>query len=140
MCTFFWRTEYRQFYVYDPKKRLISAPTFRDRVIRQALVKVIKPLFESKFIFDSYACRKTKGNHAAMERVRRFSKVIRQNHGEYYVLKADVLKYFFSIDRTVLLSILQKTIKDAKLLNLVANIMNTDNSNIGLPIGALTSQ
>lgn len=133
-------TEYRQFYVYDPKKRLISAPAFRDRVIHQALVKVIEPLFESKFIFDSYACRKTKGNHAAMERVQMFSKVIRQNQGEYYVLKADVLKYFFSIDRTVLLSILRKTIKDAKLLNLVAKIINTDNSNTGLPIGALTSQ
>ncbi len=133
-------TKYRQFYVYDPKKRLISAPAFRDRVIHQALVKVIEPFFESKFIFDSYACRKTKGNHAAMERVYQFSKIYRQNHGEYYVLKADVLKYFFSIDRTVLLSMLRKTIRDAKLLNLIANIVNTDNSNIGLPIGALTSQ
>lgn len=61
---------FRQFFVHDPKKRLISAPAFRDRVVHHALVRALEPLFERKFIADSYACRKGKGTHAAKPRKR----------------------------------------------------------------------
>jgi hypothetical protein len=69
-----WRpSPYREFHVYDPKKRLISAPPFKDRVVHHALVKVLEPLFERKFIADSFACRAGKGTHAAKQRVEAFA-------------------------------------------------------------------
>jgi retron-type reverse transcriptase len=64
--------EYKTFYVYDPKKRLIKAPSFRDRIVHHALCNVIEPIFDKKFIFDSYACRKNKGTHRAVRRLQKF--------------------------------------------------------------------
>jgi len=54
-----------QFYVYEPKQRLITAPAFRDRVIHHSLVDIIEPFFERKFIDRSFACRVGKGTHSA---------------------------------------------------------------------------
>lgn len=46
---------YRHFYISEPKRRKISAAPFRDRVVHHALVNVLEPIFERRFIFDSYA-------------------------------------------------------------------------------------
>ncbi len=59
---------YYSFYIRDPKKRLVSAAPFRDRVVHHALCRVTEPLFERAFIGDSYANRKGKGTHAAVDR------------------------------------------------------------------------
>ena len=59
---------YRTFEIYDPKRRMISAAPFRDRVVHHALCNVLEPIFERTFVFDSYACRKGKGTHAAVDR------------------------------------------------------------------------
>ena len=52
---------YTAFYIYEPKRRLISAAPYRDRVVHHALCQIIEPIFERAFIFDSYANRKEKG-------------------------------------------------------------------------------
>ncbi len=52
---------YTHFPIRDPKPRVISAAPFRDRVVHHALVRVIEPIFEARFIHDSYACRVGKG-------------------------------------------------------------------------------
>jgi hypothetical protein len=62
---------YRSFFIYDPKKRQISAAPYRDRVVHHALVNVLEPIYERTFIHDSYACRKGKGTHAAVNRCQR---------------------------------------------------------------------
>lgn len=131
---------FRQFYVHDPKKRLISAPAFRDRVVHHALVRVLESLFERKFIADSYACRKGKGTHAAKQRVAGFVAEAHRRHGDYYVLKADISSYFHSIDRSILLQILERTISDRDVLWLIRQIVFCDDDPCGIPIGALTSQ
>lgn len=59
----------REFTVFEPKMRMIQAPPFADRVIHHAMVRLVEPLFERKFIFDSYACRKDKGTQKAIFRV-----------------------------------------------------------------------
>ena len=59
---------YHSFYIHDPKKRLISAAPFRDRVVHHALCNLIEPVFEKSFIFDSYANRIGKGTHKALDR------------------------------------------------------------------------
>jgi retron-type reverse transcriptase len=84
--------QYRQFVVYEAKKRLISAAPFRDRVVHHAVCNVIEPIFDATFIYDSYACRIGKGQHAALNRLKKF---LRYNR---YVLKGDVSRFFPSID------------------------------------------
>jgi retron-type reverse transcriptase len=54
---------YDSFYIHEPKRRLISAAPFRDRVVHHALCNVVEPILERSFIDDSYANRKGKGNH-----------------------------------------------------------------------------
>ncbi|MFO0870504.1 MAG: hypothetical protein U0935_16375 [Pirellulales bacterium] len=64
---------YRSFWIYEPKRRLISAAPYRDRVVHHALCNVIEPIFDRTFIDDSFACRIGKGNHAAVERASTFA-------------------------------------------------------------------
>lgn len=57
---------YRTFWITTPKRRMISAAPFRDRVVHHALINVIEPIFERRFIYHSYACRKERGTHRAL--------------------------------------------------------------------------
>lgn len=131
---------YRQFHVFDPKKRLISAPAFKDRVVHHALVRVLEPLFERKFIADSFACRKGKGTHAAKQRAEAFVVAAHKQWGDYYVLKGDIRAYFHSINRKILAEIIRKTVSDKDTLWLLDKIIAVDGECCGIPIGSLTSQ
>lgn len=133
-------SRFREFFVYDPKERLISAPPFKDRVVHHALVRVIAPLFERKFIADSFACRAGKGTHAAKQRVESFAAAAHAKWGEYYVLKGDIKAYFHSINRAVLLRLIERTIADKDVLWLIRRLIQCDGDDEGIPIGALTSQ
>ncbi|PIV53633.1 MAG: RNA-dependent DNA polymerase [Elusimicrobia bacterium CG_4_10_14_0_8_um_filter_37_32] len=140
--------EYKQFIVYESKKRLISAAPYRDRIVHHALCNIIEPLFEKTFIYDSYANRKEKGTHKAIQRFTEFS---RRNK---YVLKCDMVEYFGSIDCQLLFNIIAEKIKDEKVMRLVEKILGLNAysnssgnqlslpfaSRCGLPIGNLTSQ
>ncbi len=127
--------KYRHFVIFEPKERKISALPFRDRIIHHAVHSVIEPIFETKFIYDSYACRKTKGTHAGADKLQKF---IRKSGNNYYVLKCDVSKYFPSVNHEILKKVIRKKIADEKLLLLLDNII--DSIEKGIPIGNLTSQ
>ncbi len=122
---------YTHFTVFDPKTRHVSAPAFPDRVIHHSLVAAIEPLFEKKFIIDSYACRKGKGTHFAAKRVKKFLMAARCQQGrsqELYVLQCDIEKYFQNIDWEILLELLSKTIHCQETLNLMKIIIQTHQS------------
>ena len=87
---------YRTFYVFEPKKRMISAAPYRDRIVHHALTNILEPIFEPRFVHDSYACRKGKGTHAAVDRCEQFARRF------CYVLKADIRKFFPSMDHEIL--------------------------------------
>ncbi len=143
---------YGYFTIYEPKERLVAAAPFRDRVVHHAIVRVIEPIFEARFIEDSFACRRGKGTHAAMRRAGQFARRFP------YALKCDVRKYFPSIDHGVLLAQLARVIADERLLTLIRSILDTHADDVrqewpaggdlfdvqlrkrGLPIGNLTSQ
>jgi RNA-directed DNA polymerase len=131
---------YRDFYVYDPKMRLISAAPYRDRVVHHALYRVLEPVFEPRFIYDSYACRPGKGTHAAANRYTQFARKAN------YVLKCDIRRYFESIQHSNLMSEIRRSITDEPLLALVERILSSNDSREGakagqgIPIGNLTSQ
>ncbi len=146
---------YRSFYIHDPKRRLISAAPFRDRVVHHALCNVIEPLFERRFIFDSYANREGRGTHRALDRCQKFARRFP------YVLQCDVRQFFPSIDHAILKEILGRVIADPDVMWLVDRILESGegvlseeyqmvyfpgddlfavNRPRGLPIGNLTSQ
>ncbi len=53
-CKIYRPGPYNSFYVHEPKRRLISAAPFRDRVVHHSLCNIIGPMFEKSFIHDSY--------------------------------------------------------------------------------------
>jgi retron-type reverse transcriptase len=112
---------YRSFYICEPKPRQISAAPYRDRVVHHALVHVLEPIYERTFIHDSYACRKGKGTHAAVDRCQQFARRFR------YVLKADVQKFFPSLDHGILTALIARKIKDRNVLWLVGQIIDHSN-------------
>jgi retron-type reverse transcriptase len=145
--------EYRTFYIHEPKKRQISAAPYRDRVVHHALTRVLEPIFERSFVHDSYACRRGKGTHAAVRRAQHHARRYR------YVLKADIEKFFPSIDHDILKTLVARKVKDAHVLWLVNLLIDHSNPQEevlcyfprddlfapcrrrrGLPIGNQTSQ
>ena len=129
--------EYRVFTVYDPKERRISAAPFKDRVVHHAVHDVIEPLINKSFIYHSYACRKNRGAHKALDWAQKFLRL------NAFCFHGDIKKYFFSIDRGILKDILRKNITDVNLLWLLDEIIDSaiyTGQEKGLPIGNLTSQ
>ena len=136
---------YRRFYIHDPKTRLVAALPFRDRVLQHALNTVIEPLFERKFIYDSYACRARKGTHAGADRVTNFLRRRQRECDKVHCLKCDIAKYFPSIRQDILMRILKRTIACEDTLWLIQEILSSwpdyEQNNIkGIPIGNPSSQ
>ena len=126
---------YRYFMIFDPKEREIAIAPFRDRVVHHAIVNVLEPIYERRFVYDSYATRKKKGSLAAIKRAQLFLRESR------HYIKLDISKYFASIDRNTLLEILNRKLKDTRLLELITTIVwNPPDEDKGLPIGNMTSQ
>jgi RNA-directed DNA polymerase len=146
---------YHSFYIHEPKRRLISAAPFRDRVVHHALCNLIEPIFERGFIHDSYANRLGKGTHRALDRAQAYARRYR------YALPCDVVQFFPSIDHAVLRRILARALRDSDVMWLVDQILASGVGVLseeyqmvwfpgddlfaihrprGLPIGNLTSQ
>ncbi len=146
---------YRSFIIYDPKKRKISAAPFRDRVVHHALCNVIEPIYEPRFVYDSYANRVGKGTHRALDRAQAFARRYR------YVFKADIETFFPAIDHAILKSILWRHIACPDTRRLMETIIDSGQGILadqyrlrwfpgddllsavrprGLPIGNQTSQ
>jgi Reverse transcriptase (RNA-dependent DNA polymerase) len=113
-----WRPHpYRRFTVAEPKPRVISAAPFEDRVVHHALCNVIEPLFERRIIADSYANRRGKGIHQALDRATHFARRYR------YVLRCDIVEFFPSIDLAILRHELGRVVRDDQTLALCDAIL-----------------
>ena len=146
---------YASFTIHEPKRRLISAAPFRDRIVHHALCRIIEPAFERSFIDHSYANRVGKGTHRALEQCQRWAR-------RYpYVLQCDLRQFFPSIDHAILRRTLHRRIQDGAIRRLIDGILASGagvlaeeyemvyfpgddlfaaNRPRGLPIGNLTSQ
>jgi retron-type reverse transcriptase len=144
---------YHTFTIRHPRPRQVSAAPYRDRVVHHALCNVLEPIFERSFVFDSFACRRGKGTHAAVRRCQEFARRFP------WVLKADVRKFFPSLDHAVLKAALARKLNDPGVLWLAGLIIDHANPQEevldwfpgddlfapgrrrrGLPIGNQTSQ
>ena len=137
-----WQPEpCRRFRIMENKPRVIDAPTVADCVLYHAVLNVMEPWFERRFIPDSYACRVGKGTHAASERTRQFLRSATALWGRPYVLKADISKYFASIDHERVLSMLPRVTSDPDVLWLFGKIVRRNGfEGKGLALGCTTSQ
>lgn len=128
---------YKEFTIYEPKERLIRAPQFRDRIVHHALIQILKPIYEPIFIYDSYASRKNKGTHIAVDRLTQF---LRRSINNAYVFHGDVRKFFNNIDHEILIRILQKKIADERVITLINKILTNQGITLGVTLGNYTSQ
>lgn len=158
------------FVVTKPKTREIFAADFRDRVVHHLLYNYLAPIYEPRFIYDSFACRPLKGTHRAMLRLQKFARQATRTikSRDCYYLKMDIKSFFTSIDKHILYNLLARSIKNEEILWLArVNIFHDSAHDIppirqshqslfdslpldkslftvapgkGLPIGNLTSQ
>lgn len=135
---------YYKFKIYEPKERIIQALPYKDRIVHQWYVEeFIKPYIVPKFITTTFACLTNKGTHKAVEEVQKQMRLFKRNYGDFWILKCDIKKFFYSINPMILYEIMKKYISDQKLLNLTKLLIFNeaeDDSVLGIPIGNYTSQ
>ena len=136
--------EYHTFKIYEPKERTIKALPYVDRVVHQWYVEeFVKPYIVPKFIDTSFACLTDKGTHKAVEQIQKYMRIYKRNNGDFWILKCDIRKYFYSINPQILYKILQKHIADKKLLEFSKLLIfdaRGQFGEVGIPIGNYTSQ
>ena len=128
---------YREFYVKYPKKRLVMALGFRDRVVQWAIYRQIDPFVDKRFIQHSYGCRKEKGTLAAAECLENWMRIIsrKPDAKEYRTIKGDVAKYFYRVNHKKALEIYSGICDDDWFLWLMGTIIDNPDVPFGLPEG-----
>lgn len=136
--------EYRVFKVWEPKERIIMALPFFDRVIQHMIVNFIEPIFEKRFLFHSYACRKEKGVHEASKTLSKWLYELEVVQGKkIYAIKGDIHHYFQSVSHDILKAEIRRYISDKALLKILDRIIDHNGifpPGVGIPVGNLTSQ
>lgn len=112
---------YKKFIVSDNKRREISVASIRDRVVHRLVYDFLTPIYDKTFIYDAWSCRVSKGLLGAIERAQDFM----CRYPLSYIWKADVQKFFDSVDQKTLLKILSFRIKDAKSYRLIQQIIGS---------------
>ena len=131
----FTTSSYRQKRIYEPKERLIyKLPFYPDRIVQHALMNVVEPIWDSLFIYHSYACRSGKGIHSGSRLTMEF---VRKHR---YCLKCDISKFYPSLDHDILFRIIQRKIKCSDTLWLIHDIIYSFPGGKNVPIGNYTSQ
>jgi len=139
-----WRPDiYKEFSVCDPKLRKIHKASVRDRVLYQAVYRILYQIFDPSFIFHSYSSRNSKGVYAGINSLEKYISKVSKNHTKpCCILKCDIRKFFDSIDHNILFNFISKKISDKNLLSLVKQIICSfeKTQNKGLSLGNVTSQ
>lgn len=127
---------FHSFEIFDPKRRIIHAAPFLDRIAHHAIVLFLEPVFERMLLPSVFACRPNKGVHKAVYYAQKQSRRFR------WVMHIDIKHYFPNIDHAILKQQLRKCFKGdgLRLLDEVIDAHSVDNNAKGLPIGSLTSQ
>ncbi len=126
---------YTTFTVWKPKERVIwRLPYFPDRILHHAIMNILESFFVRTFTKDTYSCIKKRGLHKAQRNLR---KALYNEKQTQYGLQIDIIKFYPSVDHTILKRLLRRKIKDKRLLWLLDEIID---SAPGLPIGNYLSQ
>ena len=131
----FTTSQYNTRVIHEPKERTIYIlPFYPDRILQHALMNIIAPIFQQKFIKDTYACIPDRGLHVGLTRANLYSQ------RNKYCLKMDIKKFYPSIHHDTLYKIMERKIKDKNVLWLLKDIIYSFETERNTPIGNLTSQ
>ena len=128
--------DFREFTIWDPKKRLISAPCFPDRVLHHAVMNVCEPVFDRWLVSQTHACRVGKGLRGAVREAERWAGCRK------WYLQLDVRHYFETVPRGRLMAKLERLFGETAMLQLWWDLIDSHRpgEKRGMPIGALPSQ
>ena len=134
-------SKYKEFTIYEPKERIIKCLPYKDRIVHQWYIyEFIKPYIIPRLISTTCACIDGRGTHYAVKLTQKYMRIMKRKYGDYYILKLDIKKYFYNIDKDILYKIMCEYISDKKLLNLTRKFIYDNNESKGIPIGNYTSQ
>lgn len=132
----FITSEYNNFEIFVPKHRIIARlPFYPDRILHHSIILQIGDILVKTFNSNTYSCIKNRGIYKASFDLR---KALQDDKHNKYCLKLDVKKFYENVDHDILKSMLRKKFKDKDLLNLLDEII--DSNEVGLPLGSLLSQ
>jgi group II intron reverse transcriptase/maturase len=127
----------------DGSKRPLGIPTIRDRLVQQALLNVLQPIFDPEFHPSSYGYRPNRSAHHAIAKAERFSR----HYGLDHVVDMDLSKCFDTLDHNLILSSVNEKVSDGKVLNLISSFLKSgivedgklSLTKIGCPQGGIIS-
>lgn len=100
--------------------RQLGIPTVLDRIIQQAILQILSPIFDSKFSENSYGFRPNRSAHQAVKKALQY-----QHEGARFVVDMDLEKFFDRVNHDILMYKLSLTIKDKMLLKLIRRYLSS---------------
>ena len=113
----------------DGGKRKLGVPTVIDRMIQQAIVQVLQPIYEPLFSENSYGFRPKRSAHQAISKALEY-----YNEGYTQVVDLDLAKYFDTVNHDILIDMLREQIKDERVISLIRKYLKS-----GVMINGLVS-
>lgn len=104
----------------DGGKRMLGVPTVIDRMIQQAIVQVLQPMYEKKFSDSSYGFRPKRSAHMAINKALEYYK-----EGYTSVVDLDLAKYFDTVNHDILLNMIRKDVKDERVVALIRKYLKS---------------
>lgn len=132
---------YHQFTIYEPKERIIKACSFQDKIVQHSLCdNVLLPLLKKEFIQTNYAGQIGKGTLYGLDCLKAQMYLAYYKYGyDCWIVKADISKYFYSIDHDKLKDIVRYFVKDCDVYWLCEKFIDSTEGK-GLPLGNQISQ
>ena len=131
---------YNQFTIYEPKERVIKACSFQDKIVQHSLCdNILLPKLCTEFIQTNYAGQIGKGTLYGLDCLRYQMYLAYCKYGyDCWIVKADISKYFYSINHDILKDIVRYFVADDVYWLCEKFIDSTDD--VGLPLGNQVSQ
>ena len=128
--------EHYEFWIKDPKPRLIQAPFLEDRIVQHAVCNALRVPLQQRLIAHTYSCLIGRGTHRCSQQLQQYL----SNPRWKYYLSLDISKFFYSIDHQILYNEICRHIKCKLTLRLLWQYIKVNGGECGIPIGASTSQ
>ena len=101
------------------KKRNLGIPTVMDRIIQQAMVQVLSPIYEEQFNDNSYGFRPGRSCEQAVIKALEYL-----NDGYDWIVDIDLEKFFDTVNQDRLITIIRKTIRDGEVVSLIRKYLS----------------
>ncbi len=120
------------------KKRELGIPTVVDRVVQQAIMQVLSPIYERQFSSSSYGFRPRRSAHQALNQCKNYI-----TDGYRYAVDMDLEKFFDTVNQSKLIEVLSRTVKDGRVVSLIHKYLNAgvvvgnkfEETSMGVPQG-----